>query len=189
MLPLSGLHVPDGVGSQHHHHHHHCLVLLHVQDKGQPTTTASNNHYHHLCHHHHFDHKIVHYMIFTARPDDRNPYFRDHLYPLPLLALQRARGQLGIFNASTGLSCNQKITSKSRIMIWWICKKWLHLKCQLHKNLIAGLCHCPEVSASVDQYPGGLKLSLSSLFFLFFVLIWHIFVSFRSTWRTSDQSC
>ena len=41
MLPLSGLHVPDGVGSQHHHRHHHCLVLLHVQDSGQPTTTIT----------------------------------------------------------------------------------------------------------------------------------------------------
>ena len=29
---------------------------------------------------------------------------------------------------------------------------------------IAGLCHRPEVSASVDQYPGGLKLPFSSLF-------------------------
>ena len=98
MLPLSGLHVPDGVGSQHH--------------------------YHHLCHH-----KIVyhiHHMIFTTRPDNRNPHFRDHLYPLPLLALQRARGQLGIFDAGTGLSCNQKINLKSGIMIWWICEKWSH---------------------------------------------------------------
>ena len=118
----------------------------------------------------HYNFHFLHFFTFTTRSGDRNPYFCDHLYPLPLLALQRARGQLGIFNASTGLSCNQKITSKFRIMIWWICKKWLSPKCQLHKMWIAGLCHCPEVSASVDQYP-GLKISLSSLFFPF--LSWY----------------